>query len=46
MIYQVEKIILKHKPDYDCLQTIKVPLTDQAKTVIATYTNPNTLYGG
>lgn len=39
----VEKTILKYKPDYDFLRTLKVPLTDQAKTAIATYTNPNTL---
>lgn len=39
----VEKTILKYKPDYDFLRSVKVPLTDQAKTAIATYTNPNTL---
>jgi hypothetical protein len=39
----VEKTILKYKPDYDFLRTVKVPLTDHAKTAIATYTNPNTL---
>lgn len=39
----VEKTILKYKPDYDFLRTVKVPLTDSAKNAIATYTNPNTL---
>lgn len=39
----VEKTILKYKPDYDFLRSVKVPLTDQAKSAIATYTNPNTL---
>ena len=41
--YDVEKTILKYKPDYDFLRNAKVPLTDVAKSAIATYTNPNTL---
>jgi hypothetical protein len=39
----VEKTILKYKPDYDFLRNAKVPLSEIAKTAIATYTNPNTL---
>lgn len=39
----IEKTIIKYKPDYDFLRTVKVPLSDHAKSIIATYTDPNTL---
>lgn len=40
---EVEKLILKYKPDYDFLRTSKIVLTTRAKAAIATYTGADKL---